>query len=117
MQVIHFTAGATDPFDDFDALGIRYIPLASGERESDEQAIVITVESPRLKATARGLSTPHRVSNQYWPGEHPPRRTPMAACRIRYYRAKWWRRFVLRRLRARLARSRLHWLRSGLGSD
>jgi hypothetical protein len=31
MKVIHFTQGAADPIDDFEAQGVRYVPLAGAE--------------------------------------------------------------------------------------
>jgi hypothetical protein len=30
MRVIHFTQGATDPLEGFDAKGVRFVPLADG---------------------------------------------------------------------------------------
>ncbi len=160
MQVIHFTQGTTDPIDDFDAQGIRFVPLAGGENdgdptvscihlipggriaetpcihdcallvvqgrlklteieysirldlsawmgvvlsagepvqlESEEGAIVVAVESPRLTATARGRSTPDRVSGQHWPGERPRRRTPGAMIRTLGDRIRWWRLLLAR---------------------
>lgn len=155
MQVIHFTRGATDPIDDFDAQGERFVPLAGGrndsgptvscirltprgriaetpcihdcallvvqgrlslteieysvrldlsagvgvvlsagepvQRESEEGATVVAVESPRLTASARGRSTPDRVPGQHWPGERPSRRTLGALIRSVRYSTHWWR--------------------------
>jgi hypothetical protein len=169
MKVIHFTRGAADPIDDFEAQGVRYVPLAGAQGEvgatlvscfhlspgsriaetpcfhdsvllvvqgrltlwgieyptridmyggmgvalsagepvrleSDEGAIVVAVEAPQLLATARGLSTPDRVSHQNWPGERPPRRTlgtviRAIGYRIRYSPLRLW--FARRRARAR----------------
>lgn len=48
--------------------------LSAGESvrlESGEGAILLAVESPQLAATSRGLSTPARIADQYWPGERP----------------------------------------------
>jgi hypothetical protein len=33
VKVIHFTEGATDPIEDFEARGVRYVPLASAQGE------------------------------------------------------------------------------------
>jgi hypothetical protein len=169
VQVIHFTQGAADPIDEFEARGVRYVPLAgaSGEDgasvvscfhlspgsrigetpcihdcallvvqgrvtlwgieyparidmsggmgmvlsagepvklESDEGAIIVAVEAPQLLATARGLSTPDRVSHQHWPGEQPPRRTLGTVIRAIGYRLRYWRlslRFARRSVRTR----------------
>jgi hypothetical protein len=154
MQVIHFTEGATDPIDGFESHGVRFVPLAAGQRdedatvscyhlaarawiaetpfvhdcvlllvqgrvilwwgeersrldmsggmgavlsagepfllETDEGAVVLAVESPRLSSTAQGRSCPRRIAGQRWPGE---RRTLLRAITIRWvgYLSRWWR--------------------------
>jgi hypothetical protein len=73
------------------------------EIRSVEGAVVILVEAPRLKATARGISTPQRIMRQRWPGERPPRKTLKKAVRSFYWRVRLW--------RARLPRV-LRWVRA-----
>jgi hypothetical protein len=34
MRVIHFTQGATDPLNTFDAKGVRFVPLADGSGDT-----------------------------------------------------------------------------------
>jgi hypothetical protein len=54
------------------------VVLGAGEAvrvESDEGAVVILVEAPRLIATSRGISRPERIMGQRWPGERKPRTT------------------------------------------
>jgi hypothetical protein len=70
------------------------VVLGAGEAvrvESDEGAIVIVVEAPRLIATSRGISTPERIMGQRWPGERPPRKTIGSMIGSIYLRIKWWR--------------------------
>jgi hypothetical protein len=86
------------------------VVLSAGEPvrlESDEGAIVIAVEAPRLIATLRGCSTPGRTMGQRWPGERLPRRTLGSMIRSIYYRIRWWR-LELSRLRKFLARKSRH---------
>jgi hypothetical protein len=37
--------------------------------QSETGAIAITVQSPRLQATAQAVSTPERIMGQRWPGK------------------------------------------------
>jgi hypothetical protein len=86
------------------------VVLSAGEPvrlESDEGAIVIAVEAPRLIATLRDCSTPGRTMGQRWPGERLPRRTLGSMIRSIYYRIRWWR-LELSRLRKFLARKSRH---------
>lgn len=150
FQFIHFTEGATDPLEEFDARGVRFVPLAAGEEERDatvsclhfaaggwiaeapcfhdgvllvvhgeltvcgmsrlqlypgmgvvlgagqpaqlesrQGAIVIAIESPRLRATARGISTPERIMGQRWPGWQPPPKSWLRS---------WWMPRLLRKI-------------------
>jgi hypothetical protein len=63
---------------------------------SDEGAIVIVVETPRLIATSRGISTPERIIGQRWPGERPPRETLGSIIGSIYFRIRWWRLWLAR---------------------
>lgn len=88
MRVVHFTEGATEPLREFGAQRARFVPLADGARldllsgmglvidagerftlESPQGAIVLLVESERLAANERGISSPERIKGQRWPGE------------------------------------------------
>jgi hypothetical protein len=35
VSIIYFVEGATDPIDEFDAKGVRYVPVASGPEDCD----------------------------------------------------------------------------------
>jgi hypothetical protein len=68
--------------------------------ETDESAIVLAVESPRLSSTVQGRSSPQRIAGQRWPGE---RRILLLTIAIRSvgnlirwvgYRIRWWRLIV-----------------------
>jgi len=151
--IVFFVEGATDPIDDFGAMGVRYVPLASGPEDcdtrvscfhlapgarindipscqdsailvvqgrltadwgcadiemsggmgvvleaghgmrawSEEGAVLILVEAPRLIATSRGISTPERIMWQGWPGEIPPRKTLKRAIQSIRFAIRWWR--------------------------
>ena len=54
MKVIHFTEGAADPIKDFDARGVRYVPLASEQSE----VCASVVSCFHLSAGARITETP-----------------------------------------------------------
>jgi hypothetical protein len=58
---------------------------------SDDGAVVILVEAPRLIATSRGVSTPHRIMWQTWLGEVPPRKTLKGTIQSLRFRIRWWR--------------------------
>jgi hypothetical protein len=58
---------------------------------SDDGAVVILVEAPRLIATRRGISTPDRIMWQGWPGERPPGKTLMRVVQSIRLRMRWWR--------------------------
>ena len=66
---------------------------------SDDGAVLILVEAPRLIATRRGISTPDRIMGQGWPGEVPPRRTFKRALQSIRIRIRWWRLWLPRLLR------------------
>jgi hypothetical protein len=164
VSVIYFVEGATDPIDEFDAEGVRYVPVASGPEDcdtkvscfhlapgaemaeipcfqdsallvvhgrltasanywagagieisggmgvvfdageavrvkSDEGAIVIVVEAPRLIATSQGISTPQRIMGQSWADERPPHKTLSSMIGSIRFRVRWWR-IWLGRMRA-----------------
>jgi hypothetical protein len=58
---------------------------------SDWGAIAIVVESERLEATERGISTPERIWGQLWPGESvgERRRTLLSVMRSIWFRLRW----------------------------
>jgi hypothetical protein len=68
MQVIHFTVGATLSC----GMGIVVKVSDPYRLESDRGAIVLTLESEQLEATAMGISTPARILGQRRPGEELP---------------------------------------------
>jgi hypothetical protein len=76
--------------------------LRAGEAlrvKSDEGAIVVMVEAPRLGATSQGISTPQRIMGQTWPGERPPRETLHSRIRSTMFWLRFWR-LGLRHIRA-----------------
>jgi hypothetical protein len=78
--------------------------LGAGEAlrvESDEGAILIVVEAPRLIATSRGYSSPERIMGQCWPGERPPRKTLSSMIDSVRFRIRWWRLWLPRVLAPR----------------
>jgi hypothetical protein len=75
--------------------------LGAGEAfrvESNEGAILIVVEAPRLIPTSRGYSTPDRIMGQCWPGERPPRKTLRSMIDSVRFRIRWWRLWLPRML-------------------
>ena len=138
--IVFFVEGATDPIDDFGAVGdtrVSCFHLAAGARIaeiptcqdsallvvqgrltadwcggfiemyggmgvvldaghavrvwSDDGAVVILVEAPRLIATRRGISTPDRIMGQGWPGEAPSRKALKSVIESVRFRIRWWR--------------------------
>jgi hypothetical protein len=78
--------------------------LGAGEAlrvESDEGAILIVVDAPRLIATSRGYSTPERIMGQCWPGDRPRRKTLSSMIRSLRFRIRWWRLWLPRVLAPR----------------
>jgi hypothetical protein len=86
VKVIHFTEGAADPLEDFEARGVRYVPLASAQGEVGASVVscfhlsagaritetpcvhdcVLLVVQGRL--TLRGIDDPERI--HLFPGRH-----------------------------------------------
>jgi hypothetical protein len=66
---------------------------------SDDGAVLILVEAPRLVATQRGVSTPDRIMGQGWPGEVPPRKTFKRRIQSIRFRIRWWRLWLPQLLR------------------
>jgi hypothetical protein len=68
MQVIHFTHGATDPLESFDAAGANFLPLADGQGDNHISCLHLEmggkIETPSITyATALGRTRPghHRT--------------------------------------------------------
>jgi hypothetical protein len=66
MDVIHFTQGATDPLNDFDAKGVRFLPLADGTGDSHVSCAHLqpgaTVNAPSLTHAAALLVVHGRIT-------------------------------------------------------
>jgi hypothetical protein len=66
MVVIHFTQGATDPLNDFDAKGVRFLPLADGTGKSHLSCAHFepgaTVNAPSLTHAAALLVVHGRIT-------------------------------------------------------
>jgi hypothetical protein len=66
QSLIHFTHGATDPLDSFDAKGVRFLPLADGAGDSHVSCAHLapgaTIESPSLTHAAALLVVHGRVT-------------------------------------------------------
>jgi redox-sensitive bicupin YhaK (pirin superfamily) len=66
MNVIHFTHGATDPLESFDATGASFLPLADGEGNSHISCLHLEmggkIEAPSITHAAALLVVHGRVT-------------------------------------------------------
>jgi hypothetical protein len=66
MDVIHFTVGATDPLEGFDATGVRFLPLAAGDGDSHLSCAHLepgaTIEAPSITHAAAVLVVHGRIT-------------------------------------------------------
>jgi redox-sensitive bicupin YhaK (pirin superfamily) len=66
MDVIHFTSGATDPLQAFDAFGASFLPLAEGEGNSHISCLHLEIggkiETPSITHAAALLVVHGRIT-------------------------------------------------------
>src|ERR1700676_3929297 len=66
MRVIHFTRGATDPLEGFDAGGAHYVPLADGHGDMHLSCVHLnpgaTINAPSLTHAAALLVVHGRIT-------------------------------------------------------
>jgi redox-sensitive bicupin YhaK (pirin superfamily) len=66
MRIIHFTRGATDPLNSFDAKGVHFLPLADGSGDTHLSCLHLeegaTIEAPSITHTAALLVVHGRIT-------------------------------------------------------